>query len=133
MANINITNNDLGSVIFESGEFRDELLTVGGALTMLEGTILARDTTTQKLIAFVKGGSTAGNGVVVAVLTYEIVSTGAGDITMRAMVSGKVRVPRLVIAADGDNSNVDGNVLDDLRQTSIIPVDVGELNILDNQ
>jgi hypothetical protein len=133
MSNITITNVDLGSVIFKDAELRDESLTLAGAVTVKEGTLLARDSSTLKLVLFVKGGSTNGNGIPKAVLTYKVVSTGAGDVAIRAMVSGEVKSGRLVIAADGDASNVDAVVLDQLRDYSLISISVQELNILDNQ
>jgi hypothetical protein len=133
MSNLTITNVDLGSVIFKDAEFRDNTLTLAGALTVKEGTILARDSSTLKLIPFVKGGTTNGNGIPKAVLTYAVVSLGAGDTPIRAMVSGEVRFERLVIIADGNASNVDAVVLDQLRDFSITSINVQELAILDNQ
>lgn len=133
MANLTITNLDTGSVIAESGNSRDELLTVAAAGTIAAGTILARSTSTDKLVIFVKGGTTAGNGIPKAVLTYDVVAAAAGDETIRALVSGTVRKERLIIAADGDASNVDDVVLDQLRDYNIDAKDVQELNNLDNQ
>jgi len=133
MSNIAITNVDLGNVILEDAQFSNELLTFGGVATVAEGTILARDSSTSKLIPFVKGGTTNANGIPKAVLTYPVTSTGAGDVAVRAMVSGSVRSGRLIINADGDNTNVDAAVLDQLRDYSLISIDVQELNILDNQ
>ena len=133
MANSTITNVDIGSVILEEGKFRDDLLTFAGVATILEGTILARDSVSLKLVPFVKGGVANENGMPKAVLTYEVTSTGAGDVPVRDMVSGSVRAGRLVIDADGDASNVDNKVLDQLRDFSLVAIDVQELNILDNQ
>ena len=133
MANLTITKVDLGSVILKDGEFRDDLLTFAGAATVLEGTILARDSGTLKLVPFVKGGVTNENGVPKAVVTYDVVAAGAGDESIRDMVSGSVRAERLIIDADGDGSHVDAAVLDQLRDYSLISIDVQELNILDNQ
>ena len=133
MANLTITNVDLGSVILKDGEFRDDLLTFAGAATVLEGTILARDSVSLKLVPFVKGGVTNENGIPKAVVTYDVVAAGAGDESIRDMVSGSVRAERLIIDADGDGSNVDAAVLDQLRDYSLISIDVQELNILDNQ
>jgi len=133
MANINITDVDLGSVILEDAQFSNEALTFSGVATVLEGTILARDSSTLKLVPFVKGGSSNGNGTPKTVLTYSVTSTGAGDVSVRAMVSGSVRSGRLVIDADADNSNVDAAVLDQLRDYSLISIDVQELNTLDNR
>lgn len=133
MPNLTITNVDIGSVILEEGKFRDDLLTFAGVATILEGTILARDSVSLKLVPFVKGGVTNENGIPKAVLTYEVTSVGAGDIPVRDMVSGSVRAGRLVIDADGDATNVDNKVLDQLRDFSLVAIDVQELNILDNQ
>ena len=133
MADPTITNLDLGSVILRSGEFRDDELTFAGADTFVEGTILARDSVSLKLVVFVKGGSTNENGIPKVVLTYPVTAAGAGDITVRNMVSGSVRGARLVIDADGDASNVDAAVIDQLRDYGLVTIDVTELNILDNQ
>ncbi len=235
MSNLEITNNDLGSVILKNGEFRDDLLTVAGAVTVKEGTILARRAVAVAVVAAADGGNTgdgtttlatvvAGpviplvgaynlevteaianggvlkledpNGAQVAsglamtvgaggvtvfeaaglqfsvtdgatdfivgdkfsltvaadgklvpfekdgaggaqipkkVLTYEVVTTGAGDVAIRDMTSGSVRAARLVIDSDGDASNIDAAVLDQLQDYSLVAIDVSELNILDNQ
>ena len=129
-----ITNVDLGNVIHANALFRDELLTLAGNDIIAEGTILARDSVSKKLVLFVKGGATNENGIPKVVLTYLVNNTaGAGDTALRAMVSGEVRKERLIIDADGDGSNVDNTVLDQLRDYSIVPINVTELNGLDNQ
>lgn len=56
MSNLTIENVDVGSVIYEDGEFRDETLNLSGAQTVAEGTILARDSVSSKLVNFVPGG-----------------------------------------------------------------------------
>jgi len=131
--NMTVLNNDAGSVVFELGDFRDELLTFAGAGTVLAGTILARDSASLKLVPFVKGGVANGNGIPKAMLTYDVTSTGAGDVPIRAMVSGSVRFPKLIIDADADNSNVDNAVMDGMRNYGIVTVNTNELAILDNQ
>lgn len=133
MANSTINNIDQGNVILENGSFRDDLLTVGGAVTVLAGTILARDSVSLKLVPYVKGGVANENGIPKAVLTYDVEAAGAGDVAIRDMVSGKVRAERLIIDADGDGSNVDAAVLDQLRDYALVSIDVQELSILDNQ
>ena len=120
-------------MVLESGGFVDDTLTFTGADTYVEGTILARDSVSKKLIAFVKGGSTNEDGIPKTVLTYDVVATGAGDKPIRRMTDGKVRKERLVIDADGDDSNVDLVVRDQLQDYSIQAIDVQELNIQDNQ
>lgn len=133
MPTINVTKNNLGNVIFEDAKFRDDVLTFTGAATYLAGTILARDSATGKLIAYVQGGIANGNGIPKALLTYDVVAAGAGDINIRAGIAGKYRKERLIILADGDASNVTSVVTDELRDYSLIVTDVNELNIQDNQ
>lgn len=133
MSNITITNNELNNVVLNEGKFDDGLLTFGGAGTVIEGTILAIDSSTLKFIPFVKGGATNDNGIPKAVLTYDVTAAGAGDESVRVLVGGDVRQDRLVIDADGDNSNVDAAVLSQLRDYAIIPIANEQLNILDNQ
>lgn len=86
----------------------------------------------SKLVPFVIGG-VAGAGVPLQVATYDIVAAGAGDESIRSMVSGQVREERLIIDADGDGSNITSTILDQLRSAGITAVNVQELNILDNQ
>lgn len=133
MANLTVTNVDLNSPILEDAGFRDDILTFTAATTYSAGTILARDSVSAKVIAFVKGGSTNEDGIPKAILTYDVTSTGAGDINIRAGVSGKYRKEKLIILADGDASNVDSVVTDQLRDYNMTPIDVDELNIQDNQ
>ena len=133
MANLTVENIDNGSVFIEQGQFEDGLLTFGGAGTVVEGTILAVDSVSLKYVPFVKGGTTNENGIPKAVLTYDVTAAGAGDETIRAGIEGNVRIDKLIIDADGDGSNVDKAVLDQLRDYGITPRTVTELNILDNQ
>ena len=133
MANLTTTNVDTGNVLLAYGEFRDYALTFAGAGTVRSGTILARNTGDQKLIPYVKGGSSNGNGVPAFVMTYDVVATAAGDVQVRALISGVVRKERLIIVADGNATNIDNEVIDGLRDLGIIPLDVFELLIQDNQ
>lgn len=133
MSNITITNNDLGNVILKDAQFRDGAITFAGAGTLLEGTILAVDSVSLKFVPFVKGGVTNENGIPKAILTYEVTAAGAGDVQSRVGVAGSYRKERLVIDADGDATNVDQAVIDQLRDYGLVPIDVQELNILDNQ
>lgn len=128
-----ITNIDNSDSILAEAEFRDELLTFAGAGTVIAGTILARDSVSLKLVPFVKGGVTNENGIPKAVVTYAVTAAGAGDETIRAGVSGKYRKDNLVIDADGDATNIDSKVIDQLRDYGLTALEVSELNILDNQ
>jgi len=133
MANLTVTNLDIGSVVLEGGKFDDNLLTFAGADTFVSGTILALDSISLKWVIFVKGGVANENGIPKAVLTQDITATGAGDVATRALIAGSVRKQRLVIDADGDDSNIDKAVIGQLQDYSIIAISVEELNILDNQ
>lgn len=133
MANMTVTNVNLKSPLLSDAEFRDELLTLAGADVIAEGTILARDSVSLKLVLFVKGGSTNQNGIPKVILPYTVTSTGAGDVPVRAAVSGKFRKEKLIIDADGTGANIDAAVLDQLRDYSLVPINVTELNIADNQ
>ena len=85
-----------------------------------------------KLVPYIVAGA-AGEQIPKAILTYDVVAAGAGDETIRDMVSGSVRGNKLIIDADGDNSNVTDAILDQLRDYTLVTIDVQELNILDNQ
>ena len=134
MADPIITNVDIGNLLLRNPEFEDDIFEFTGADTILEGTILARDSSTEKLIPFVKGGATDDNGIPKAIITYQFSATGAvSSFSIRPLISGTVRKERLVIHADGDDSNIDSVVRDQLRDYAQIAIDVEELGILDNQ
>lgn len=235
MANLTITNNDVGSVLLVGAEFEDGLLTFSGAGTAVEGTILARKAVNDAVVAAADAGNTgdgtvtlatvaagavvplvgaynfecteavtnggvfklvdpngalvasgllltagagattvieaagltftvtdgatdfavgdkfsltvAANGKYVpfatdgaggaqipkAVLTYAVTAAGAGDVAIRAGIKGTYKLERLVIAADGDSSNIDSAVRDQLRDFGLVAANVTELNDLDNQ
>lgn len=120
MSNINRTEfNTRVGVGMEGAVYETDTLTAAGAGTILTGTLLARSTASGKLIPFVKGGTTDGDGVVVAVAAADVVATGAGDFPVSALVKGSAMLKRLVIAADGNNSNIDAAVKDGLRDYGI--------------
>lgn len=122
------TTIDIGNVVLEAGEFEDGLVTFAGAATLLAGCILARDSVSLKFVPFVKGGSTNQNGVPKAVLTYALTAAGAGDVAARVMTSGRVNKNRLVINADGTAVNVDGAVVDQLRDYGLLTKPVDQLS-----
>lgn len=133
MADPIITNVNVGNVIIGAVNNADGLLTFAGANTVIAGTILAVDSVSLKYVPFVKGGATNENGIPKAVISYAVTSAGAGDVTVRPIISGEVQTERLVIDADGDASNVDLAVTDGLRDFSIVAISATELNIQDNQ
>ena len=129
-------------VAMTAGDGVATVLVVGGlTFTVTDGAIdfivgdkftLTVATGSGKLVPFATDG-VGGAQLPKAVLTYAVTATGAGDEKIRAMVSGTVRRERLVIAADGDASNVTSAILDQLRDYGIDSVSVTELNDLDNQ
>jgi len=134
MTNLTITNNQLSNVVFRDADFEDDLLTFAGAGTELEGTILARDSVSLKLVPFVVSGVVNENGIPKAVLTFDVTAIGAGDEAIRALVSGKVREQLLIISAVGiPGSGITNDIKDQLRDYNITALSVAELNILDNQ
>ena len=131
MANLIITNIDNGSVIITGQADRKDVFTAPASV-VLAGTILARLTATDKLVVFVKGGA-GGAEIPKSVLTYEVDGGAGGDVSINSFVDGKVQVERLVIAVDGDASNIDAVVIDQLQDYNIIALSVSQLSILDNQ
>lgn len=127
MGNYDLTTNKYSNTIAIDGEVsRDEVLVFGGAGTVLRGTILGRVTATGKL----KPMATAavdGSQNCVAVLTYDVVAAGAGDVAIRALVKGQVNRNRLIIALDGSGVNITPAILDQLRNYGITPVDVQQV------
>lgn len=128
-----VTNIDRGQVLLDGRAFKNDLLTFTGAGTVYAGTILARDSVSLSLVPFVKGGSTNENGIPKTVLTYDVTATGAGDVSVRRLADGTVRKDKLIIAADGDDSNVDAAVIDQLQDYNIAVQDVNDMSVLDNQ
>jgi hypothetical protein len=128
-----VTNCDRAGVIIDGRSFTSNPIKFAGAGTLLEGTILARDTSDLTLIPFVKGGTTNGDGIPLTVLPCELTATGAGNLDARVPTDAEVRFDKLVIDADGDNSNVDAAVRDQLQDKNIVVEDVTDLSELDNQ
>jgi len=132
MANPITTDLDYGSYQVDgNGEYNNETLTFAGTETIAAGTILARLTADQKLVVFVKGGA-AGAEIPVAVMPYDHAKGGAGDASIRAQVKGNTYKDRLIIAADGDASNIDKVVQDQLRTYGINSFDSKQTLSYDN-
>jgi hypothetical protein len=80
-----------------------------------------------KLVPFVVGGSTNGNGIPCCVHREPLTATGAGDLPFRVIISGRVNRSRLVINADGTNANLTKMHEDSLRSRSIVPEVVDQI------
>ncbi len=133
MANLEITTNKTAGIVLWEPVSVKAMVTFAVEGTLAAGTILALDTTTLKLVPFVKGGTTAGNGIPHSVLREDLTATAAGDVPAAPIISGRIRAGDLIIAADGDASNVDAAVINQLRDFTIIAQDTVQLAELDNQ
>lgn len=131
--NMTVTNCDTGNVILSNTQFVDGLLTFAGAGTVKSGTLLARDSVSGEFVPFVKGGTTNGNGIVKAIMTYDVTAIGAGSKSIRPAIAGEFRKERLIIAADGNATNVDAAVLDAMRDYGLVAISVKQLAAYDNQ
>lgn len=127
------TNIDNGSFLIKEESSRHDTLTLAGADTIAAGTILARDSSTGKLVLYVIGGSTNENGIPKCVLLHQVVSTGAGDKPCAVLEKGIVNQDRLIVDADGDASNITSAIRDQLRDYGIASQPVQQLGELDNQ
>ena len=132
MSNIEIFNNDRGGVVLVCESTERNTIAFGQGGTLKAGTLLGRSTQNGNFIPFVKGGNTDGNGTIKGLLTYEVTASEAGNVPAQVMTAGIVNSERLVIAADGDGSNVDSSVLDQLRAISIRTQEVKQLGRFDN-
>lgn len=64
---------------------------------------------------------------------YDLVVTAGGDFVVRPMKTGGVRAERLIIDADGDDSNITAAILDELRSAGIYAQSETDDSVLDNQ
>lgn len=128
MSNIETTDIDIGGVLIRDGEYADGILDIAGAGTFKEGLILARDSVSLKLVPFVKGGNTNGNGIPKAVLPYDVVAATSADQVVRVLTGGVLNKERLIVLADGDASNVDNAVIDQLRDYGLRAEKVQQLS-----
>lgn len=120
------------STVFEAAGL--EFTVTDGATDFIVGDSFTLTVATGggKMVAFDKAGA-GGAQIPSAVLLDELTATGAGDLPCRPIVGGRLRKGDLVIDADGDASNVDGAVVDQLRDYSIIALGTTQLAQLDNQ
>lgn len=132
MPNPVITNIDLGELALEGDLYRDEQLAFDGADTVAKGTLLGRRTAGGALFPFAAGAAD-GSETPVAVLGHPVTRAAVGVEVCRAMIGGVVNQNRLVIHADGDASNVDAVVMDQLRNYGITALDMTQESTLDNQ
>lgn len=129
MANIDIANYDLGSVVIKNPEFETSVIAFAGADTLAEGTIMGRITASGKWIQYTSGASD-GSQIPKGVLITEEVATGVGDIATRILIKGTVRADKLIADGVGDPTQAE---LDQLRDYGIIALDTTDISLQDNQ
>ena len=129
MSNTEITNNSTCGVAIWDPVHEDATLLFAGAETWPAGAVLGKVTGTNKYTRFDPGAST-GEEIPKAVLTQEVTAAGAGDVTARPLIAGRVRAAALV-----DNAGValTAAKLDRMRDFSIIALGTTQLAELDNQ
>lgn len=131
MANLTITNNDIGSVVLERVGSADGTLQnadTDDPVTFVEGTILARHSSDGKYYPFDPAGSNGLNAAK-AVLTYEVTVAANSGAAVTVLTAGKVNSRRLVIHG---GTTITAAHLDQLRDYSITPIDVKQLGQIDN-
>ena len=119
------------ATVFEAGGLQFTI-TDGGTDFVVGDTATLTVAVDGKMVMFAIAGA-GGAQIPKAVLTYDVTVTGAEDKPIRAFQTGKVNFNRLVIDADGDNSNITAAILDQLRDYGIETVNVQGLSTLDNQ
>jgi hypothetical protein len=131
VANITVTNNDLGSVILEQWGTVDNVLE-NAALTeqtFVAGTLLALHATDGHLYPYDPGETSEDLEVPKYVLTYDVTLAASSDTPVTVMSAGKVNKNRLVIH---DGTPITAAILDQLLNRPLIPVDVEQLARIDN-
>ena len=129
MSNITDTPVDTGGVILRQDAIAYDDVTVNfaGADTYAMGTIMAYNTATSKYVPFAIGGAN-GTGTPVTVLTYALSRTTAGDSVARLPIHGTMNRNRLIVHADGDDSNLTRDHLDVLHARGILTQKVNQLS-----
>jgi hypothetical protein len=103
-----------------------DTFTAPGAATYVAGLVLARNTSTQKLVPFVSGGAT-GLGTPCAILEQSYVASGAGDIACTPIISGDVFLDKVSILAGGSLTAVQRDTLRSYGINTIVSEDVSEV------
>lgn len=111
---------------------------IGFTLTDASTDFIVGDSFTLPIVASGKLVPYSASGVggaqfPLCVLDEEIVATGSGDKKCRPIKQGQVRFSKLVIDADGDNTNVTAAVIDQLQGVGIVVIHSTQLSAQDNQ
>lgn len=129
MANMNATNRTMNGLIIADPLYGDGIATATAAATWPAGAVLARVAATNLYVRFDPAG-TGGAEIPKAVLAAELVFTAAGSLGVRPLISGRVRLGKLVDVA---GAALTPAAVDQLRDFTIIAQPVRQLSIQDNQ
>jgi hypothetical protein len=135
MPNPEITNFDTGSLVLKEGEYADITLNAPGAVTYPEGQVLAFDATAAKWKITKSGTAAVANAK--AILSAEIVFSGAGDKLVRAVIGGTIDQNFLTFDGADTIDTIPAGAADSfglqLRDYGILAIDPAQLTAEDNQ
>jgi hypothetical protein len=126
-----ITDNTVPEFWLSDGVFESEVFTAPGADTFAKGTLLARLTSSSKLVPY-ETAQSDGSEIPLALLAEELITTGSGDTTLRVFLSGKVRKDQLLVYTGGSPVVPTTLELDLLHNFGIIGLSDRELLRFDN-
>lgn len=131
MANITITDIDLGSVMLEVWGKRASVLSNAELTeqTFAPGTILALSSADGKLYPYDPAAVADDIEIPKFILTYEVVIAASSDAQVEVISAGKVDQTRLVIH---DGTALTAAMLDELMDRPFVLVDVTQLAKVDN-
>jgi hypothetical protein len=114
MSDIERTQYDISLVAIGDNKFDDITLSALGAVTYVEGTVLAFDKTTNKYVATSTNVPEAGNAK--AVLMGNVEFSGAGDKLVRGLLEGEVDEDKLTLVFGSDTlDTIPGGADDSFR------------------
>jgi hypothetical protein len=129
MGTLNIANRTMNGLVIADDLYADATATATGAATWPVGAVLAKVAASGKYVRFDPAGS-GGAEIPKAILAAELVFTGSGDKPIRPLISGRVRLGKLV---DTAGTALTAVAVDQLRDYTIIAQPVTQLSIQDNQ
>lgn len=138
MANPTITNNDPRGLVLFNGIYRDAQVKRGAAGTLLKGTILAFDETTNTYLPTQIPGTAGLDDNAKAIMPADLVFAGTETKNYRLLVGGEVDENLLVFfdgasTADTVVTGTGDTIRTQLRAYGINLNDVTDDSVLDNQ
>lgn len=130
---IGIQTNDVGRVELMSVVYGPAVFTplISGAL-YVAGTILGRETATDELVTYNVANVPAGSNVPIAVLGDDLQATLLESQDITVIMTGQVRLARLIVQLSGVPGVVTQAVQDQLKDQGIFASDSFNLSKLDN-